>query len=394
VGGWSGTIHEVARLSASDGAYFDSIAIDGQTVVAGSSDASDGGASAAYVFDEPPGGWSGGLHQSAKLVAGGDGIGSVAISGQTIAATSVVYRAFLGRLYVFGEPSGGWSGTLHESATAEGSWNSVAVSGQAIFATAETGAPTSPVYVFSEPSGGWSGPLENSAQLTASDGGYFAGVASSDQTVVASSGQVAYVFTEPAGGWANEHQSARLTDPSGETFPVAISGPTVVANAYGLAHVFVKPPSGWSDAASTAIVAATGARRTGNAALRGLAARSPALTIKLSTGCLPPTQALTITLPPGLTFTHNRRTLARALRVTLGGKSRVTLSHGHLTIVLSTPAAIVGLTIHPPGMIESNALLHRVRTRHRGITLTLAIALVMRDAAGASAPLALKAPAR
>ncbi len=125
--------------------------------------------------------------------------------------------------------AGGWSGTLHETGWIGGGWRSAAISGKTIFATDPAGVP-GPVYVFSEPAGGWSGTVNSSAQLTASDGTGFAAVAASDQTVVASSGRAAYVFTEPAGGWASENQSAKLTNPSDESYPVGISGPTLVAN--------------------------------------------------------------------------------------------------------------------------------------------------------------------
>ena len=355
----------------------------------------DGGGDAAYVFTEPVGGWSGGLHESAKLVdSERNEIGSAVISGQTIVASSVVYKGDYGPLHVFTEPPGGWAGTLHESAEADGSWESVAISGPTIVATAQTGT-TSPVYVFSAPAGGWSGALHSSAQLSASDSGLIVStVAASDQTVLASSGTAAYVFVEPAGGWASEHQSARLTNRSGDSSPVAISGPTAVVSADDLAYVFAEPPTGWSDAQPSATIAATGAHRRGNASLRGIAAGNATLSLKLSTGCLPPAQSLTISLPRGLAFTHNRRTLARALRLTHAPKSGLIVRKRSLTVFPRTPASMVGLTIHAPGLIESNALRHRVRTRRHRRPPTLTIGIVVRDTAGNPTRLAVSVPAR
>jgi hypothetical protein len=92
-------MHEVAKLTASDGAADDrlgqSVAISGATVVAGAYQAKVGGTNitqgAAYVFVQPAGGWAGAQTESAKLTAsdggGGDKFGySVAISGTTLVA--------------------------------------------------------------------------------------------------------------------------------------------------------------------------------------------------------------------------------------------------------------------------------------------------------------------
>jgi len=100
--------------------------ICGDTIVAGSirndhACPTDAGCDSgiAYVFVKPAGGWSGTVGEVAKLTASdaqaGDRFGSVAISGQTIAFSSrQASAAGSGRIYVFERAS--WSGDLTENA--------------------------------------------------------------------------------------------------------------------------------------------------------------------------------------------------------------------------------------------------------------------------------------
>ena len=268
-GGWSGTVRESAQLTASDASTSDygglaTWAIDGRTIVAGSySSASSRSPGEAYVFTEPARGWSGKLHESARLFAShgqdGDGFGSqVAISRGTIAvsAPSVDFepnRPGAGRVYVFTQPPGGWSGTVHESATLSASSSSVylapdsrlvgasqiSVSGHSVFAIAAAPGGVGQVYVFSATDAGWSGAIHETAVLRSSD----SSLSSIDQ-LAASGGTVvagAYVFTEPAGGWVDATETAKLA--GGEW--VGIAGQTVVASG-PVVSVFVEPAGGWS----------------------------------------------------------------------------------------------------------------------------------------------------
>ena len=278
-GGWSGIVHESAKLTPSDvssgGSGLSSVAIDGPTVVAGTPGSSPGPGSdtpgAAYVFTEPAGGWSGSLHESAKLTAAhgslGDGLGStVAVSGQTIAA-SAPYASTgrsgggqSGAVYVFTEPVGGWSteteaARLTASSTDLAPW-SIAVAGQSVFASAPGAGGGA--YVFTQPAGGWSGSVHETARLTGPNNDLFFSLAASGQTVVASGEGAAYVFTESAGGWSNETEPVALTAPSGGS--VAISGQVVVSGGGGIdaAYVFVSPSAGWSNQTPAATLTATG----------------------------------------------------------------------------------------------------------------------------------------
>jgi hypothetical protein len=142
--GWaSGTPHEAAKLTASDGQgggpgggdrFGDAVAIsgDGSTIVAGAWLAvvnSNSQQGAVYVFVKPGGGWTG-QHQTAKLTAqdgsGQDKLGrSVAVSsdGSTVVAgaysATVGANAAQGKVYVFTRPGGGWTtGTAQGELTA------------------------------------------------------------------------------------------------------------------------------------------------------------------------------------------------------------------------------------------------------------------------------------
>src|SRR5206468_1315664 len=85
-----------------------------------------------YVFTEPPAGWSGTIHESARLKLpmnsflqrlSADG-NSVVVNGATSGATVVAAHT----AYVFTAPSGGWAGTIPGSATPTpppGGWHGI-----------------------------------------------------------------------------------------------------------------------------------------------------------------------------------------------------------------------------------------------------------------------------
>ena len=167
--GWTnGT--ESNELTASDGATAAclgcSVAVSGDTVVAGAQYATVGGnvaQGAVYVFVEPASGWTSGT-ETAKLTASDaaatDFLGSsVAVSGDTVVAgapyATVGANAKQGAAYVFVEPASGWtSGTesakLTASDGAAGDFlGSVAVSGDTVVAGARgTNGSKGAAYVF------------------------------------------------------------------------------------------------------------------------------------------------------------------------------------------------------------------------------------------------------
>ena len=252
------------KLTSSDGAAGDqfasSVAIDGNTVVVGTSSATVGtdfAQGAAYVFVMPTSGWAN-MTQTAKLTAS-DGMSndqfgsSVAVSGNVV---------------VVGSPYAAISNT-NCSTTSNVCFNQGAA------------------YVYVEPASGW-GDMTETAKLTASDGlagdelGYSvaidgnavvagapnAGICSDCPTGPHTSAQGAgYVFVQPENGWANMTQTAKLTvskgtgdDGFGQS--VAIAGTAAVVGApyagigatyaEGAAYVYVEPQNGWSNMTETA----------------------------------------------------------------------------------------------------------------------------------------------
>jgi FG-GAP repeat len=301
-GGWANAT-QTAELTASNGAASDefgtSVAISGQTIVAGAPYHGVAGEGAVYVLTEPGGGWASG-NQTAELTASdsasGDHLGAaVAVDGSTVVAGApgdkVGVNGSQGAVYEFTEPGGGWANgsqtaklTASDGAVSDQLGESVGISGMAIAA----GAPShmvgghgaqGAVYVFTEPGGGWASATQN-AELTASDGAsddeLGASVAINGQTIVAGAPAhavgspywgAAYVFTEPGGGWANGTQTAELTASDGASndhlgTAVAFDGSTVVAGApghtvggngsQGAVYVFPEPGGGWANATQAA----------------------------------------------------------------------------------------------------------------------------------------------
>jgi hypothetical protein len=135
--------------------FAESVAISGNTIVAGSQFHSTGSGNgkedvgAAYVYVKPPTGWANGT-QTAELTASpGESTArlgySVAVSGETVVAGAYYAHSLdEGAAFVFKEPSGGWSGSQTQSAElsaadrARGEYfgYSVAVSGNTIVAGA------------------------------------------------------------------------------------------------------------------------------------------------------------------------------------------------------------------------------------------------------------------
>jgi hypothetical protein len=225
---------------------------------------------AVYVLQRPSGGTWSQAQVIAELTASDDATGnsnaylgiSVAIDGNTIVAgasgTYVNGQDAQGAVYVFTEPTGGWASeteaaklTASDGARFDSLGASVAISGNSVVA----GAPDAEVngqlgqgaaYVFTEPPGGWASETET-AKLTASDGteseqlGSSVGIAGGN-VIAGAPGRNddlggVYVFTEGS-GWASENESAVLTASDGDpnAFPdlgvsVAIDGDTVVAGA-------------------------------------------------------------------------------------------------------------------------------------------------------------------
>lgn len=306
--GWSGALKEQARLFASDGTGGDSfglqVAISGDTIVVGArwdDVAGNVDQGSAYVFVRPQDGWTGTLNQTAKLTASGgaanDTFGDrVAIDGDIIvvgaraadtsSCSSCTALFDRGAAYVFVKPGGGWvdqtqNATLSPSDNVFGTQfgSSVAVDGDTIVVGAwRTSSDRGAAYVFVKPVTGWAGSLIPDANLAASDwtvgdlfgvsvglsGDTIAVGAQWDDTGTTTNHGSVYVFVMPLGGWTGTvPENAKLTASDAETGaefgnPVAVSGAIIVVGAaldnvgatndQGSAYVFLRPIGGWSGA--------------------------------------------------------------------------------------------------------------------------------------------------
>lgn len=298
--GATGLLMETAKLLASDGDTNDqlgfSVAVDNDVVVAGAAAADGFSRGAAYVFERPPGGWSGTVLSSAKLVpsdrGNSDQVGTdVAIEGDTVvvgAPGDDDTAANEGAVYIFERPPGGWSGVVSETAkllpNARPSANSgelgrsVAIENGVVISGSTSQTQNSDSrqgrgLVFLEPPSGWAGMINETAVLLASDGEsgdrLGSGIAIENGIVAVgavnwdgsgnNSGAV-YVFEEPVGGWAGDINEVAILI-SSEPFnsevlgrDVAMDGPLIVAGSdySGTAggtresiYLFQQPPGGW-----------------------------------------------------------------------------------------------------------------------------------------------------
>ena len=272
--GWTST-STAAKLTASDGAADDwfgaSVAVDGDTVVVGASLDDDNGSTSgsAYVFTKPENGWTS-TSTAAKLTASdgaaADWFGaSVAVDGDTVVAGAYGdddNGDKSGSAYLFTKPENGWTSTntaakltASDGAASDYFGYSVAVDGDTVVAGAywddDNGDKSGSAYLFTKPATGWTS-TSTAAKLTASDGEandeFGRSVAlDGDRVVVGaywdddngSDSGSAYLFTKPAnGGWATATETAKLIAPDGATgdnfgVAVAVDGDTVAVGAHG-----------------------------------------------------------------------------------------------------------------------------------------------------------------
>jgi hypothetical protein len=241
--GWQSMV-QVAKLTPSDGnpGFGTSVAISGGTIVVGAGVGTPEGK--AYVFVEPASGQWTNMTETAQLTEG-ISCDSVAIDGDTIVlgdSDAAVDGVQTGAAYVFLKPPGGWASTgafnaeltASDGVTASYFGFSVAVSGDTIVVgaayqaqqgqQAQQGGESGEAYVFVKPSAGWKNATQT-AILTRSYPGFeedeFGLAVAIDGTVIAvgapgvSSGSgAAVVFQMPSTGWANMTETAVLLAPT------------------------------------------------------------------------------------------------------------------------------------------------------------------------------------
>ena len=241
-GGWASTDSPGAVLGSSDdvnnSAFGASVAISGNTIAVGAPTQSPGGkteSGSAYVYTMPSGGWTGGFagitYQTAELTSSDKGSAdefgySVGVSGNTIVVGAPNHSTSAteiqdGALYVYVEPSGGWSSAAQNAELSisdpngEGSdflGHSVGISGETIIGgtPSDAGALNSgAAYVFTKPLlKGWPATMTQTQELIANPlehgSGYGVSVGIGNGTVVvgAPSAEPGGVSTEPQSGAA------------------------------------------------------------------------------------------------------------------------------------------------------------------------------------------------
>ncbi len=353
VGGWAGLVHESARLAASDGSGLGEPSISGATIVSVGQNPRTG-VNAVYVFTEPAGGWSGTIHETARLMdGGGDGVAGAIVAGRTI------FVASRGHGDVFAEPAQGWRTVRGEQAvltdpdlfyTVDG----MSVSGRSLFAGS---------YVFREPRAGWRGSVQPAAFLYQAQAPGL--VPGSDQVsgpivaIPASSGSDTgvWLYSEPARGWTGTRSAVPfLGFPKGfGVESVAFSGPDLFAG--GPASVGVYEITGsFGRQARTPVL--------DRVSLTGMGSGRPRLAFDLRAGAdAPPLRAFTLTLPRGLTFRSLRQVKAHLRILHAGRWTGLKLRLGHLIVTPLVPAARFAVTLHPAALVEADALA-RPRASH------------------------------
>ena len=247
------------------------VSISGNTVVVGGLD------NFVDLYVEPPSGWTNMSSPTAQLTCS-DALEctAVGVDGNTVVAVgSTGFGNGIFAVYVFVEPTGGWT-NMTETAKLSDSDSSqvfggVAISGNTVAVVGDASIPQARIDIFEKPAGGWTN-MTQSAMLTAANGDYFDAVAISGTTVVAGAPQyltngngAAYVYVEPPSGWSNMTETAKLTSTDGAQFgelgyAVAIgsSAAAIVVSAQvnqhgvGAAYVYEEPATGWTNMTQTA----------------------------------------------------------------------------------------------------------------------------------------------
>jgi FG-GAP repeat len=259
------------------------VAIGGNTIVAGGPQ-ENGQIGAVYVFVEPAGGWTN-MTETAKLTASdeipGNLLGtSVSIAGNTIVAgafqnntVGIVYPVGPGAAYVYEEPAGGWTSMTETAKLTASDGQSGDDLGYNVVTLGDTIAAAAPnatvggnshagaIYVYQRRGPTWTSGTET-AKLTASDAGFGTALGFSmdisGTTIAAEGAGWDYIFTKPAGGWVSGTQTAELKDPKAVfVVGVAIFQGYVVAGEPGPhpaeSHgaLYVEPSTGWANEGPT-----------------------------------------------------------------------------------------------------------------------------------------------
>jgi hypothetical protein len=254
------------------------------------------------------------------------------------------------------------------------------------------------LYVFTQPTGGWSGLVHQRAEIDYyfQDGDLGPSLAFSGGTVAAVKdlpsghecpcGGVVYASREPSQGWSGAtaigpSASNLLTvDGLGE---IATDGHSIAVGGYGGVYVFeiLIPP------------------HISQTAIAGLATDRPRLNFSLIEAADQPLlKSFTVSLPGGLSFSKNHERLTRGVSIAGLRGYRLGFDHGHLTVALRDPARRLKVTITAPALAESTQLISNVdavinhnrgNKRHAKKKLTLKLTVGATDTDRDTTPLAI-----
>ena len=266
--GWT----QQAKLTASGGAAGDhfgvSVAVNGSTALAGAPGKTSH-QGAAYVFVQAGSSWAQQGELTASNGAAGDSFGnSVALSGDTAVAGAVAKSSGQGAAYVFARSGTNWSQqaalTASDGAQGDAFGNSVSVDGNTVVVGANARSfNTGAAYVFVNSGTSWG----QQAELTASDKteSYqfaFSVAVSGDTIAVGAPIQYnaqgeGYFFSRSGANWTQQSEIAASDAANPDLFgwSVALSGNTAVVGAIfkqhfqGGAYVFVNAGGTWTQQA-------------------------------------------------------------------------------------------------------------------------------------------------
>jgi hypothetical protein len=377
--GFTGGSAPAAHLEASGAGP---VAASSSTVLTGSGGIF-GSESALQVFTEPAGGWSGTVAPAAQLQPSDAApLGYASMSGDTVAAVGFkrVNSTDRTAVYIFTEPAGGWSGVIHETARIPlADIESLTLSGRTLVAIGggETKASDvvarAPVFVLRRPAGGWAALTRSQPSAFVREQDFPANAIAGLGPVSVTGGTVAFTGTGsgcagtdgngicPAKIWAIGGLSSSTTTakqlpvaasaqlPNTFGFPIAVDGSTLALSAERGLQLY-------------SITRAAPARVT-RATLTGLIGPKPSPELQLSVaagGGSPALRSLRVLIPASLGDRDTSRT------ITLPKPRRVAT----VTLRRLAPSAALRRTV-------SRIAAHGGRT-----TLTIAVQLI--DAAGHS----------
>ncbi len=261
---------ETGKLTASDGAGSDkfglSVAIANDDIVIGSPEDDDNGVNSGsvYVFEEPMTGWTS-MTETVKLISS-DGNGSDLFGFSVfIYDNTIVVGAHLqdelgtdaGAAYIFEQPVGGWVASTEDakltaSDATGGDWfgYSVAISGDdVIVGASRENSNTGSAYIFQKPSGNWvstssstkvdaetsTGTDRFGYSVAISDGVAVVGVPYADHSSMDQGSAV--IFRKVDGTWKHSLGTFVLKASDGTTddrsgWSVSISGNTIFSGAF------------------------------------------------------------------------------------------------------------------------------------------------------------------